>query len=64
MSQLMPIVVFLSWLALPVTLVCIVDDWFLRPRRRSPPCRARQLAGAADGAAVPAPPPAPAIRRS
>jgi signal peptidase I len=22
-----------AWLALPVTLVCIVDDWFLRPRR-------------------------------
>jgi signal peptidase I len=33
MTQLMPIVVFLSWLALPVMLVCIVDDWLLRPRR-------------------------------
>lgn len=22
-----------SWLAIPVSLVCIVDDWFLRPRR-------------------------------
>ena len=33
MSQLMPIVVLLSWLALPVLLVCVVDDWFLRPRR-------------------------------
>jgi len=22
-----------AWLALPVTLVCVVDDWFLRPRR-------------------------------
>ena len=30
---LMPIVVVLSWLALPVTLVCVVDDWFLRPHR-------------------------------
>ncbi len=34
MSQLMPIVVFLAWLSLPVLIVCIVDDWFLRPRRR------------------------------
>lgn len=25
----------LSWLALPVALVCIVDDWFLRPRRQA-----------------------------
>jgi signal peptidase I len=31
---LMPIIVFLSWLALPVTLICVVDDWFLRPRRQ------------------------------
>ncbi len=29
----MPLVVVLSWLALPVGLVCIVDDWLLRPRR-------------------------------
>ena len=36
---LMPLVVFLSWLALPVTLVCIVDDWFLRPRRALTPAR-------------------------
>jgi signal peptidase I len=33
MSSYMPIVVVLSWLALPVGLVCIVDDWLLRPRR-------------------------------
>jgi signal peptidase I len=25
----------LSWLAIPVGLICIVDDWFLRPRRHS-----------------------------
>jgi len=24
---------YLSWLAIPVSLICIVDDWFLRPRR-------------------------------
>jgi signal peptidase I len=30
---LMPIVIALSWLALPVTLLCVIDDWFLRPRR-------------------------------
>jgi signal peptidase I len=33
LQTLMPIIVALSWLALPVTLICVVDDWFLRPRR-------------------------------
>src|SRR5256884_4091331 len=33
LETLMPLSVLLSWLALPVTLVCIVDDWLLRPRR-------------------------------
>jgi signal peptidase I len=33
LETLMPLIVLLSWLALPVTLVCIVDDWLLRPRR-------------------------------
>ncbi|GAC1698123.1 MAG: signal peptidase I [Steroidobacteraceae bacterium] len=33
LQTLMPIIVLLSWLALPVTLMCVVDDWFLRPRR-------------------------------
>ena len=33
MTNLMPLIVVLSWLALPVALVCIVDDWLLRPRR-------------------------------
>jgi signal peptidase I len=41
LQSLMPIIVGLSWLALPVTVVCVVDDWFLRPRRaasaREPP---------------------------
>jgi signal peptidase I len=32
-TSYMPIVVFLSWLALPVGLLCILDDWLLRPRR-------------------------------
>jgi len=35
MSQLlMQIIVLLSWLALPVGLLCVIDDWFLRPRRQ------------------------------
>src|SRR5882672_8672944 len=33
LQTLKPFIVLLSWLALPVTLVCIVDDWLLRPRR-------------------------------
>src|SRR6516225_7592935 len=32
-QSLLSVIVLLSWLALPVALVCIVDDWFLRPRR-------------------------------
>jgi signal peptidase I len=31
---LMQIVVPLSWLALPVGVLCVIDDWFLRPRRQ------------------------------
>jgi len=31
---LMQVILVLSWLALPVGLLCIVDDWFLRPRRQ------------------------------
>jgi signal peptidase I len=30
----MQVILALAWLALPVGLVCIVDDWFLRPRRQ------------------------------
>ena len=37
LQSLMPMIVVLSWLALPVTLICIVDDWFLRPRRALAP---------------------------
>ncbi len=33
MTNLMPLIVLLSWLAVPVGLICIVDDWLLRPRR-------------------------------
>jgi signal peptidase I len=33
LDTLMPLLVLLSWLALPVGLVCVVDDWLLRPRR-------------------------------
>ncbi|HXN09833.1 MAG TPA: hypothetical protein VN859_01215, partial [Steroidobacteraceae bacterium] len=31
MTQLISV---LAWAALPVTLVAVIDDWFLRPRRR------------------------------
>jgi signal peptidase I len=31
---LMQVILALSWLALPVGLLCILDDWFLRPRRQ------------------------------
>jgi signal peptidase I len=33
LQSLMPLIVLLSWLALPVTIVCVIDDWFVRPRR-------------------------------
>jgi signal peptidase I len=33
MTNLMSLLVPLAWLALPVGLICIVDDWLLRPRR-------------------------------
>jgi signal peptidase I len=32
-TSLMPLIVVLSWLALPAGLVCVADDWLLRPRR-------------------------------
>lgn len=31
---LMRVILALAWLALPVGLLCIIDDWFLRPRRQ------------------------------
>src|ERR1700722_18375231 len=31
LSTLLPI---LAWAAIPVTLITVIDDWFLRPRRR------------------------------
>jgi signal peptidase I len=33
LQTLKPLIDLLSWLALPVSLICIADDWFLRPRR-------------------------------
>jgi len=33
MPNLMQLIVLLSWLAVPVGLVCVVDDWLLQPRR-------------------------------
>jgi signal peptidase I len=32
--MLMQVILVLAWLALPVGLLCILDDWFLRPRRQ------------------------------
>ena len=32
--MLMQLIMALSWLAIPAALVCILDDWFLRPRRQ------------------------------
>jgi signal peptidase I len=32
--MLTALITVLSWLAIPVAVVCIVDDWFLRPRRQ------------------------------
>lgn len=32
--MLMNVVVLLSWLAIPVGLIAVLDDWFLRPRRQ------------------------------
>ncbi len=42
LQPLMPFIVLLSWLALPVTLICVADDWLLRPRRIA---RGRAAAG-------------------
>jgi signal peptidase I len=33
LDTLMPVLVLLSWLALPVGLICVIDDWLLRPQR-------------------------------
>src|SRR5215470_15000157 len=33
LKPLMPFIALLSWLALPVGVICVVDDWLLRPRR-------------------------------
>jgi len=34
LATLMPLIALLSWLALPVGLLCIFDDWFARPKRQ------------------------------
>jgi len=44
LAALLQITLVLSWLAVPVGLVCVTDDWLLRPRR--------QLSAAADPAAL------------
>ena len=33
-SFLMQLIIILSWLAIPVGLVCVIDDWLLKPARR------------------------------
>jgi signal peptidase I len=33
MTNLMPLITLLAWLAVPAGLICITDDWLLRPRR-------------------------------
>ena len=47
LDTLMPILVLLAWLALPVGLICVVDDWLLRPQRA-----ARAGAGPRDAAVM------------
>ena len=32
-SFVMQLIVVLSWLAIPVGLVCVIDDWLIKPRR-------------------------------
>src|SRR5579872_1028118 len=32
--MLMQLISVLAWLAIPAALICVVDDWFLRPRRQ------------------------------
>jgi signal peptidase I len=32
--MLMKLIMLLSWAAIPVALICVVDDWFLRPKRQ------------------------------
>lgn len=32
-SILMQLIIILSWLAIPVGLVCVIDDWLFKPRR-------------------------------
>jgi signal peptidase I len=32
--MLMQLVTLLSWLAIPAAVLCVVDDWFLRPKRQ------------------------------
>ncbi len=39
-SILMQLIIVLSWLAIPVGLICVIDDWLLRPRRALGPAPA------------------------
>jgi hypothetical protein len=32
--MLLQLIMVLSWVALPVSVICVVDDWFIRPRRQ------------------------------
>lgn len=64
--MLMQIIVILSWLALPVGLLCIIDDWFLKPRRQlipagSSPPAAQEGADKGGAVAASAPPQDPPL---
>ena len=48
LSTLLPV---LAWAAIPVTLIAVIDDWFLRPRRRLAQGRAEVPGSAAHAAA-------------
>ncbi len=32
--MLMQVITILAWIAIPATLIGVMDDWFLRPRRQ------------------------------
>ncbi|MDE2448726.1 MAG: hypothetical protein KGO22_07130, partial [Gammaproteobacteria bacterium] len=43
-SVVMQLIIVLSWLAIPVGLVCVIDDWLLKPRRLLADAPAREPA--------------------
>ena len=61
--MLMQIITFLGWLAVPAAALCIIDDWFLRPRRQLAALPAAGRAPAAETAPPSARPAAPEMPR-